>query len=1222
MPSAALAAPLDLGLSGLSLPALSIGPDAAAPAPLPETAQAALSDAAVAPALEALPNRTAAPARDAEAAPAPKESFPAKVAQLGREIRARAPEASARAQQGSVAAAAQFSALTGERLAHSDGDSAAAPAPGSQDPLSASLLEPSLSDADKERTGEVNQAVVAAAASALSGLIPGGPEVVSRGSTARMTHSGLERDYDLTVVLPASWTGDDAARLLSRPTRKQRRKGQINEVQASLHETFSRTAAALFPGASPIVFVSRRKPMARPTETPTGAGVRWDSSAWLMTIEATDGRTGDRLIKVDLLFTNDAYYLNDYPAKFDRQLAGLREAAGPDSAERTMHQVRLAKRFFREVLGYYKYFQGGPSGVGVEQMVLQSAGLREDGVTPSGEGSLEKVFANVLRAAYDDAGALRAWPEAAKNWLVRNPSGAGVSNFSKLLSPRAWNALVRSALRYFELRATGRPFALEALKPGNGGAPQIRPAAAPAPTPKAMAAGDETGRLTLGLLERFTASGPAPSARGDAFLLAQGAKTLPAGLTAPSGASEISYEGEPLPERGILQRRGGDVLLKPMDDPNAKPVPLPAGAGRGLPSGTLVTLARTEKTLTVTPVGALPQDVTVGRVAKRGDAWVLEPLLELNDLPLTLWGELPLKAAQTPVEGRILEAYVHSEGGALAAVPLADLGSAVTPEAVALDSALRHGARAYFPADVIRQIEARVQRDDPHAEFDRARERLRDAGRPAPLDLTDKPFWTMDPPGAGDLDDASYIITHPDGSVTWYLATALIGSYVGPGTPAFRHAARQGNTTYSIDKNGTPEYPMNHPAVSKYAASLLPGKPSLAMITTMHFDRDKRLVPEKSSVDLGLIEVRGRYTYDAIRDVWAKKAPPVEHQDQIDQARALAAALGAQDDARGKLEIDIPETSAHKGADGQWKVRVDPKDALLDEAHHVVEELKVYGNRVIARTLEDISRSGRVEHLSRVHPPQDPRSSREYNLRRQLEAIGFPWPPEEPLAVYLKRVRESRLSPQAKELAQFLALISRNKAVYTPLDLDGHEGLALQAGQYDHPSAGIRRFADMYNLVILDAYLKGLPADRAYRAMLQDLSDMGFAGLEEFAQHLNARERAAGEMDREVERFMSIYELARPENQNRGLRGYVRYVGTRDGRATIQLEDPRVSVELDGPEVENLKLLQKVTITVRGVDVARMSLDYTLKPGPAPQRREDNRGRNGNSGKKGRKRRR
>ena len=713
------------------------------------------------------------------------------------------------------------------------------------------------------------------------------------------------------------------------------------------------------------------------------------------------------------------------------------------------------------------------------------------------------------------------------------------------------------------------------------------------------------GAMTLEMLENFTEEGAVrPSERGDEFLYAQGAKVLPAGLEATwEGRTAGSKSGGAEKVERLLLRRMGDrtVVMLPSFNRDGRPIMksigVPGHLASGIVTDTLVEVGfRGRDIVSVESIGAYPMDVMIGRIVQRKGKLQLEALLRENKKAKALYPDLDISGKIEFKEGDIVQAFVKPDGEGYEAEALLNLGAKLTPEIAAREIALRHGARGYFDEAVVRQAEEVGRTQDPSADFKAITEKMAvEAPHLKISDMSDKPFVTIDPVGAGDLDDAYYVEKHQDGSYTWYLATADVGNYVEPGTPAFKTAALIGNTFYSVDKNGVPEYPMNHPVVSKYVSSLLAGKESLAMITKMRFSKDGTFLGEEGEVSFGLVSVKGRYTYDQVVELWkGKSGHGVEHLEQVSLARELAGKLDKQDAQRGKLALQFQEIEHRPNADGTWSSEVVERDPLASESHKLIEELKVYGNRGIAAILEKIKEDYGVPHISRVHPSQSEAVNK--RLRKELSRLGIPWPKDEALWDFLRRLNSRQdLTVEGREAAQILALRTRRPAEYDVEDGEGHEGLALEAGQYDHPSTPIRRFADMYNRALLESYLSGGNPRDVFEAVEADLRELGFRGLEEYMQHLNGREKASKSMDREMDNFMAFYELAKPERRGKTFKGFVKVsVEGKFPIAVIQLTDIPVSFSITGPDAEGYKVMDGVQVKVNGADPKNMKVDAEI----------------------------
>jgi len=112
------------------------------------------------------------------------------------------------------------------------------------------------------------------------------------------------------------------------------------------------------------------------------------------------------------------------------------------------------------------------------------------------------------------------------------------------------------------------------------------------------------------------------------------------------------------------------------------------------------------------------------------------------------------------------------------------------------------------------------------------------AARPLPgdrPDLRELDFFTVDPPGSMDLDQAMHLERRDDGYRVRY-ALADIGHFVDRGGALETEAWRRGVTAYSPDVRA-PLYP---PCLSEGAASLLPQQDRPAIVFTIDIDRDGR----------------------------------------------------------------------------------------------------------------------------------------------------------------------------------------------------------------------------------------------------------------------------------------------------------------------------------------------------------------------------------------------
>lgn len=131
------------------------------------------------------------------------------------------------------------------------------------------------------------------------------------------------------------------------------------------------------------------------------------------------------------------------------------------------------------------------------------------------------------------------------------------------------------------------------------------------------------------------------------------------------------------------------------------------------------------------------------------------------------------------------------------------------------------------------------------------------AARPLPegrLDLREVDFFTVDPPGSRDLDQAMHLERTGRGYRVRY-ALADIGHFVDRGSALEAEAWRRGVTVYSPDMRA-PLYPF---ALSEGAASLLPGQDRPAIVFTVEIGRDGRR--RSAGAQPALVRSRDRLDY-------------------------------------------------------------------------------------------------------------------------------------------------------------------------------------------------------------------------------------------------------------------------------------------------------------------------------------------------------------------------
>jgi ribonuclease R len=384
--------------------------------------------------------------------------------------------------------------------------------------------------------------------------------------------------------------------------------------------------------------------------------------------------------------------------------------------------------------------------------------------------------------------------------------------------------------------------------------------------------------------------------------------------------------------------------------------------------------------------------------------------------------------------------------------------------------------------------------DDPFAAKDR-------------IDLRDLPTFTVDPVDAKDFDDA-ISARHEPGGIRLWVHIADVTAYVRPGGPLDGEAYRRATSVYVP---GAVE-PMLPEVLSNRACSLRPDEDKLAVTVEMAMEG-----PRSASVQFhrSIVRSDARLTYGEVEEVFTQRAPAAEPwASPLAAARQVAAALRAQREERGALEVGSLEPSYFFDAEGEV---VEVRYEEQAEAHRMIEEIMILANEQVAGYLED----HKLPTLYRVHERPDP-SSVEF-LIEQLESLEVPTPPVPEqmtpqqageIAAEASRMAaaEARRSGRGRYAFGALVLRSLKQASYSPNNV-GHAGLS--SARYCHFTSPIRRYPDV---VVHRALLQGLGIDNVAHPV-HDLAEAG--------AHTSAAERRAMQIERDGDDVCSAFLLER-----------------------------------------------------------------------------------------------
>lgn len=419
-------------------------------------------------------------------------------------------------------------------------------------------------------------------------------------------------------------------------------------------------------------------------------------------------------------------------------------------------------------------------------------------------------------------------------------------------------------------------------------------------------------------------------------------------------------------------------------------------------------------------------------------------------------------------------------------------------------------------------------------------------------DATELPFFTIDPPGSMDLDQAIHIERRNDGYRVRY-AIADVAAFVRPGGAVDEEANKRAETLYSPDTR-TPLHP---PVLSEGAASLLAGEVRPSLLWTIDLDA----AGEQRAVDVQRALVRSRERLDYATVQGALDA------GRADERLLLLAEVGRlreqREVDRGGVSLPIPE---------QEVVEVDGGFRLDYRVPLPVEGWNAQISLLTGMAAADLMLHGEVGVL-RTLPAAPGEEIRK--LRRAATVLDVDWPEDTSYAEVIRGLDPT--NPRHAALLEDATALLRG-AGYTAFDggVPEHATHAAVAAEYAHATAPLRRLVDRYVGEVCVALCAGTGVPDWVRAALPGLP-----------ARMAESDRRAAELERESVSLMEAVVL-RPSV------GEVFEAAVVDvhekGGGTVQLRDPAVRAECDG----RLPLGEHVQVRLVEADPVKRSVRFAL----------------------------
>ncbi len=356
-----------------------------------------------------------------------------------------------------------------------------------------------------------------------------------------------------------------------------------------------------------------------------------------------------------------------------------------------------------------------------------------------------------------------------------------------------------------------------------------------------------------------------------------------------------------------------------------------------------------------------------------------------------------------------------------------------------------------YPADAL--AEARQVAADPPSRPDR--------------DETDLPFFTLDPEGSMDLDQAMHLERDGDGHRIRY-AIADVPAFVLPGSALDRATRERGQTVYCPDLR----VPLHPEVLSEDAASLLPDVVRPAYVWDLRLDGAGVLT--SAEVHRALVRSVERLDYTTVQAA----VDAGTDDERFLLLREIGERRIDQERARGGASLPMPEQQVSQDDDGGFTLEFRPPVAAEDWN----AQISLATGMAAATMMIDAG----VGILRTMPAPTQGALAR---FRRAARGLGVDWPQDQSYGDLVRAL--DRTNPRHLALIHEATTLFRG-AGYTAFDgpaPDEREHGAV-AAPYAHVTAPLRRLVDRFGLVVCAAVCRGDQVPKEIRAALPGVPEL------------------------------------------------------------------------------------------------------------------------------------
>ncbi len=307
-----------------------------------------------------------------------------------------------------------------------------------------------------------------------------------------------------------------------------------------------------------------------------------------------------------------------------------------------------------------------------------------------------------------------------------------------------------------------------------------------------------------------------------------------------------------------------------------------------------------------------------------------------------------------------------------------------------------------------------------------------------------KPFITIDPDDAKDLDDAICIEAdhskNNPGGIVLYVGIADVSFFVKPNSIIDIEALKRGNSTYFPDK----VIPMLPEDLSNNLCSLKENSPKKAVVVKMHLDHKGYKI--KHEFIRGIITVKKNYAYENFEAYLSD----CETKRRYSGYKKAFNILKQSPHLKNRLNLNLAEKKISISPEG-YPTNIFEKKSI--RSNELIEMIMILANLCVSQTLSQSI----TKYLSRYHETPDKHALKDFNILMKLNDLGTIREKHVTSNSFNELLKHCK-NPEKKKLLSNAVLRMLPKAKYSDVDA-GHFGLNLPL--YCHFTSPIRRYADL-----------------------------------------------------------------------------------------------------------------------------------------------------------------